>query len=81
MGGLSRYYNENIRLTGLTVNFLLHPDRVFLNGYLTNTELSQAVNYSETFQFTEIEQKQPLFGWLVGSERSNTMQTAYRIII
>ncbi len=73
--------NNFIRPTGLTVNFLLHPDRVFLNGYPTNTELSQAVNYSETFQFTEIEQKQPLFGWLVRSERSNTMQTAYRIMV
>ena len=73
--------NKDIRPTGLTVNFLLHPDRVFLNGYPTNTELSKAVNYSENFQFTEIEQKQPLFGWLVGSERSNTMQTAYRIMV
>lgn len=73
--------SKNIQPTGLTVNFLLHPDRVFLNGYPTNTELHKAVHYSETFQFTKIEQKQPLFGWLVGSQKDNTMQTAYRIMV
>lgn len=66
---------------GLTVNFLLYPDRVFLNGYPVDTELSQAVRYNENFQFTEIAHKQPLFGWIVPSERNYTLQKAYHIIV
>lgn len=73
--------NETPRPTGLTINFLLYPDRVFRDGYPANTELSQAVNYRENFKFTEIKQKQPLFGWKLQSEKRNTLQTAYRIIV
>jgi len=67
--------------SGLTVNFLLHPDLVFSDGYPVDTELSEAVKYNEDFQFTEITQKQPLFGWILCSEKKNTMQTGYRLMV
>ena len=73
--------NESGQPTGLTVNFLEYPDQVFLNGYPVNTELSKAINFNENFQFTEISQKQPLFGWVVPSVVKNTLQTAYRILV
>jgi len=72
---------DNNHPTGLTVNFLLDPDLVFLNGYPADTELSKAVKYNENFQFTGISQKQPLFGWIVNSDKSNTLQTGYRIMV
>lgn len=67
--------------TGLTVNFLSHADRVFLNGYPVNTPLNEAVGKRENYQFAEIAQKQPFFGWIVNSAKSNTLQKAYRILI
>ncbi|MDP4186024.1 MAG: family 78 glycoside hydrolase catalytic domain, partial [Bacteroidota bacterium] len=67
--------------TGLSVNFLSHPDMVFLDGYLVNTSLSEAVSGRENYQFAEIAQKKPFFGWIVNSDQNNTLQTAYQIII
>ncbi len=67
--------------TGLTVDFLANADRVYLNGYPVNTPLFQAVGSIENFQFAEIEQKKPFFGWIVNSDQNNTLQTAYRIIV
>lgn len=67
--------------TNLSVCFLEHADQVFLNGYPVNTELHKAIHLNENFQFTEINQQQPLFGWIVPSLKNNTTQTAYRILI
>lgn len=72
---------EANRPTGLTVNLLAHADRVFLNGYPVNTPLYQAVSFRENFQFAEIAQKQPFFGWIVNAEKNNTLQTAYRVLV
>ena len=75
------YSSNTFQPTGLTVNFLQYPDQVFLNGYPVNTELCKAVGYNENFQFTEITPMQPLFGWIVPSEKNNTLQTAYQVMV
>ena len=72
---------ETTQPTGLSINFLTHADQVFLNGYPTNTPLVQAIGRRENFQFAEIAQKQPFFGWVVNSDQNNTVQTAYQIIV
>ena len=65
----------------LSVNFLDKTEQVFLNGYLVNTSLDEAQKRRENFQFVEIEQVKPFFGWVVNSNQNNTLQTAYRIIV
>ncbi len=67
--------------SGLSVNLLVHADQVFLNGYPVNTPLSEVYGRNENFQFTEIGQKQPFFGWVVNSVKNNTLQVAYRILV
>lgn len=67
--------------SGLTINFLAHAGQVYSNGYLVNTTLDQAVGSKENFQFSEIAQKQPFFGWVVNSGQNNTMQLAYQILV
>ncbi len=65
----------------LSVNFLTHAGQVFRNGYPVNTELHKAVGRKENFQFAEIAQKTPFFGWIVNSDQDNTLQTAYQILV
>lgn len=72
--------SEN-RPTGLSINFLTHADQVFRNGYPVNTPLYQAINQKENFQFAEIAQKNPFFGWIVNSDQNNTIQTAFQILV
>lgn len=72
---------EKDQPSGLTINFLAHAEQVYSNGYLVNTSLNQANTPSENFQFSEIAQKQPFFGWIVNSSQNNTLQTAYRILV
>ena len=72
---------EKNQPSGLSINFLTHADRVFLNGYPTNTPIVQAIGRRENFQFAEIAQKRPFFGWIVNSNQNNTVQTAYQIIV
>jgi len=72
---------EKNQPSGLTINFLAHADQVFLNGYPTNTPLYQAIGRRENFQFVEIAQKQPFFGWIVNSDQNNTVQVAYQTLV
>ncbi|MDD2303816.1 MAG: family 78 glycoside hydrolase catalytic domain [Prolixibacteraceae bacterium] len=72
---------EKNQPSGLSINFLTHADLVFLNGYPTNTPLVQAIGRRENFQFAEIAQKRPFFGWVVNSDQNNTVQIAYQIIV
>jgi hypothetical protein len=67
--------------TGLSVNFLTHAGQVFRNGYPVNTPLYQAMGRQENFQFAEIAQKKPFFGWIVNSDQNNTLQTAYQVLV
>lgn len=72
---------QNNQPSGLTVNLLSHAGQVFLNGYPVNTLLEDAVSRNEHFQFAEIAQKKPFFGWVVNSGQPNTIQHAYRILV
>lgn len=72
---------EKNQPSGLSVNFLTHAGQVFLNGYPVNTPLEQAVRQNEEFQFAEIAQKNPFFGWIVNSGQNNVLQTAYQILV
>lgn len=67
--------------SGLTVNFLDHTSQVYQNGYPVNVPMEQAILQADKFQFAEIAQKQPFFGWIVNSEKNNTMQTAYQVLV
>ena len=78
---VSGYSLQIIQPTGLTVNFLAHADRVYLNGYPVNVQLHEAVGRRENFQFAFISQKNPFFGWIVNSDKHNTIQTAYQILV
>jgi hypothetical protein len=73
--------SETNQPSGLTINFLAHASQVFRNGYPVNTPLYQAVGRKENFQFVDIAQKQPFFGWIVNSDQNNTMQTAYQVLV
>jgi alpha-L-rhamnosidase len=72
---------ESNRPARLTINFLEHADRVFLNGYPVNTPLIEARGRKESFQFSEIRQKVPFFGWIVNSDHKNAVQEAYHILV
>jgi hypothetical protein len=72
---------EKNQPSGLSVNFLTHAGQVFRNGYPVNTPLHLAVGRKENFQFAEIAQKQPFFGWIVNSDQNNTIQTGYQILV
>lgn len=72
---------EKNQPSDLSVNFLTHAAQVFLNGYPVSTPLKEAVRQNENFQFAEIGQKKPFFGWEVNSGQNNTLQTAYRILV
>jgi hypothetical protein len=65
----------------LTVDFLSHANQVFKNGYLVSLPLDQAVGRNENFQYAEIARKKPFFGWVVNSNQSNTLQTAFQILV
>ncbi len=63
----------------LTVNMLEYADRVHLNGYLVQTPLNVAVNHREQFQYSEIAQQTPFFGWVVKTVVPNTLQVAWHV--
>ncbi len=72
---------EKTQPSRLSVNFLTHSGQVFLNGYPVSTPLYKAVNQMENFQFSEIAQRKPFFGWVMNSDQNNTLQTAFHILI
>ncbi|MDR3261249.1 MAG: family 78 glycoside hydrolase catalytic domain [Tannerella sp.] len=67
--------------TRLTTDLLEHTDRVFLDGYPSGIALSELGSAVERYQLTEIRNAQPYLGWVVNSDRQNTRQTAYRILL
>ncbi|MGV8093062.1 MAG: alpha-L-rhamnosidase C-terminal domain-containing protein [Mangrovibacterium sp.] len=72
---------ESTQPTKLSVNLLTHTDRVFSNGYPVNVPLYEAIKRKENFQFAEIAQRKPFFGWIVNSEKRNILQTAYQVLV
>jgi hypothetical protein len=67
--------------THLTTDLLEHTDRVFLDGYPANLSLSELGTAIERYQLAEIRNPKPRLGWVVNSDRPNTLQTAYRILV
>lgn len=63
----------------LTTDLLEHTDRVFLNGYPANIALDQLNSSIEPCQVAEIHNEHPCLGWVVKSNKPNTLQVAYRI--
>ncbi|MDR3269456.1 MAG: alpha-L-rhamnosidase [Tannerella sp.] len=63
----------------LTTDLLEHTDRIFLDGYPTGLSLAERETVVERYQPTEIRTPKPYLGWVVNSDRPNTLQTAYRI--
>ncbi len=81
MIGFSKSEAQQTIIHGLTVNLLPNTEQVFLNGYPVDTSLEKAIAYPENWQFTEISTPNPVFGWMLRSESSNTKQMAYRILV
>jgi hypothetical protein len=67
--------------THLTTDLLEHTDRVFLDGYPANIPLSGIDLAVERYQLAAIRNPKPCLGWVVNSDRPNTLQTAYRILV
>lgn len=79
--GCSSYANQNSAPDGLSINFIFHPEQVFLNGYLADTPLISSHLRKEQFQYSEIAQRKPFFSWQLNSEKTAVIQAAYQIII
>ena len=67
--------------TNLTVDLLENADRVFLDGYPSTLSLMQLDQTVERYQTASIRSAAPCLGWVVNSERKNTLQTAYHILV
>lgn len=85
MLGLSTFFevsaqNESAPY-GLILNLLSQPQQVYVNGYPTSTPLKDAITQNENFQFSNISSLSPSFGWIVGSGKKSSTQTAYRLLL
>ena len=67
--------------THLTTDLLEHTDRVYLDGYPAVVSLDRLPSVIERYQLAEIRSTHPSFGWIVNSNKPNTIQTAYRILV
>ncbi|MDR2423645.1 MAG: family 78 glycoside hydrolase catalytic domain [Prevotellaceae bacterium] len=67
--------------TQLTTDLLEHTDRVFIDGYPSTLALSELGTAVERCQTAAIRSATPFLGWLVNSNRPNTLQTAYQIML
>lgn len=65
----------------LSVNLLVHTGQVLLDGYLTELTPEEALQRREHFQWTEIGQKKPFFGWEVPGQHPGAYQSAFRILV
>jgi hypothetical protein len=65
----------------LTTDLIEHTDRVWLDGYLSNLSLNELKTAVERFQTVEIRNRRPVLGWALNSNRKNTLQTAYRVML
>jgi lysophospholipase L1-like esterase len=65
----------------LATDMLEHTDRVFLDGYPSNISLPELGTAIERYQLVEIRTPKPHLGWVVNSNRPNTLQTAYRVLL
>lgn len=67
--------------TSLRTDLLLHTDKVWSNGFLTNYTLDGADSARFIGQLALIRSSQPSFSWVLPSTGGTSRQTAYRIIL
>jgi hypothetical protein len=67
--------------TRLTTDLIEHTDQVFLDGYATNISLPELNKVIERYQTAAVRNPKPRLGWVVNSDKPNTVQTAYRILV
>ncbi|MDR3194123.1 MAG: family 78 glycoside hydrolase catalytic domain [Tannerella sp.] len=67
--------------THLATDLLEHTDRVFLDGYPSGLSLAELSTAVERCQVAEIRNDRPSLSWVVNSDRPDTRQTAYRILV
>lgn len=65
----------------LTTDLIEHTDRVFLNGYPSGVSLTELNSTIEPYQTVLIRSTHPLLGWVMNSEKTNVIQSAYRILM
>lgn len=65
----------------LTTDLLEHTDRLFLDGYPSTLTLDRVQTAIERYQIAEIRRPHPYLGWVIKSDKPNTMQAAYRILL
>jgi alpha-L-rhamnosidase len=67
--------------TELRCDLVEHTDRVFINGELSQIPIDEVDKIVESSKLVLIENKHPVFSWVIEDCRNNTMQTAYQIQI
>lgn len=70
-----------IKPYGLLTDLIEHTDRVWNNGYLSNTPIWQLDNAVKNFQYAEIGSTHPAFSWIVPGKANGTSQKRHRIIV
>jgi len=65
----------------LTTELIEHTDRVFMDGYPSTVSLAELGRNIERWQVAEIRNPLPAFGWVMNSDRPDTRQMAYRIVV
>ncbi|SFD91591.1 alpha-L-rhamnosidase [Spirosoma endophyticum] len=67
--------------TSLRTDLLLHTDKVWSNGFLTNYTLDTTDSAKFVGQLALIRSTHPSFSWVLSDKRSNSRQTAFRLIV
>jgi alpha-L-rhamnosidase len=67
--------------TSLRTDLLLHTDKVWSNGFLTNLTPDAADSTGFAGQLALIRSNRPSFSWVIPGKQANSRQTAYRVIV
>ncbi len=67
----------------LATDMIRETDVVFADGFRTKMTLEEylSLNDSLSLQVAEIHRRRPLFSWMISSNRNNTYQRKYRILV
>ncbi|GAB3258565.1 hypothetical protein GCM10027347_21960 [Larkinella harenae] len=67
--------------TALRTDLLLHTDKVWHNGFLTNLTLEAADSARFPGQLALVRSHRPSFSWVMPGARPHSRQTAYRLLL
>ncbi|SOD89584.1 alpha-L-rhamnosidase-related protein [Spirosoma fluviale] len=67
--------------TTLRTDLLLHTDKVWSNGFLTNYTLDGADSAAFAGQLALIRSARPSFSWVLSTTGATSRQTAYRVVL